>query len=155
MPEINELESKITFPIGVVISRFNSEITERLLAGARIRLMERDFSPEQITVVHVPGAVEIPLAAQKLIQIGKCEAVIALGAVIRGDTDHYDYVCKMVADGCLTVSLQNDVPVIFGVLTTDTEDQALQRVGGSHGHKGRDAVDAAVESVAAFRKLNG
>jgi 6,7-dimethyl-8-ribityllumazine synthase len=152
MPIYNEQNTEITFPIAVVVSRFNSEIAERLLAGSRIRLAERGFDESQITIVHVPGAVEIPLAAQKLAEQKKFDAILTLGAVIRGETDHYDYVCTMVSQGCLDVSLKFSVPVIFGVLTTDTEEQALDRVGGKHGHKGRDGVDAACEMVALFQR---
>lgn len=153
MLTINEQNTEITFPIALVVSRFNSDVTERLLAGTRIRLAERGFDESQVTVVHVPGAVEIPLAAQKLAQSGRFEAVITLGAVIRGETDHYDYVCTMVSQGCLQVSLQFGLPILFGVLTTDNDEQALDRVGGRHGHKGRDCVDAACEMVALARKL--
>jgi 6,7-dimethyl-8-ribityllumazine synthase len=129
----------------IVVSEFNQEITSKLLEGALQRFAEHGITEKNLKIVHVPGAVEIPLAAQLLIKRHNIQAVICLGAVIRGDTDHYDYVCQMVSQGCMQVMLQHDTPVIFGILTTDNEEQALERVGGSHGHKGRDAVDTAIE----------
>jgi 6,7-dimethyl-8-ribityllumazine synthase len=150
---IDEKNASVTFPVAVVVSRFNEEITGPLLEGALSRLKERGFDEGQITVVWVPGAVEIPLVAQKLAQLGKYDAILALGAVIRGDTDHYDYVCEQVSQGCQHVALQNDLPVLFGVLTTNTEAQAKERAGGAHGNKGRDSVDAAVETVSVLRRF--
>jgi 6,7-dimethyl-8-ribityllumazine synthase len=150
---VDEKNASLQFPVAIVVSRFNEEITLALLDGALTRLKERRFDDSQVTVVWVPGAVEIPLAAQRLAQLGKYDAIVALGAVIRGDTDHYDYVCNMVSQGCQHVSLQNDLPVLFGVLTTDNEAQAKERTGGAHGNKGRDAVDAAVETVAVLRRF--
>jgi len=141
------------FNIGIVVSRFNSEITEALLDGALKRLKELEFVNEHITVVWVPGAVEIPLMAQQLVKTDTYEAVICLGAVIRGETSHYDYVCQQVSHGCQKVALENQIPVIFGILTTETEEQALDRVGGKHGHKGEDAVNAAMEMVSVLRQI--
>lgn len=140
------LEPKVRWKIGIVTARFNSEITERLETGAYERLIELGLKAEQIVRVRVPGAVEIPLAALRLLE-RECDAVIALGAVIQGDTKHFDYVCQAVERGCTEVMLQTKKPVIFGVLTTDNEKQAEERVGGSHGHKGRDAADCAVEMI--------
>jgi 6,7-dimethyl-8-ribityllumazine synthase len=140
------LAPKARWKIGIVTARFNSEITERLESGAFERLIELGLKSEQIVRVRVPGAVEIPLAAQRLIE-RECDAVIALGAVIQGDTKHFDYVCQAVERGCTQVMLETKKPVIFGVLTTDNEKQAEERVGGSHGHKGRDAADCAVEMI--------
>lgn len=150
---INEKDADLQFPVAIVVSRFNEEITLPLLDGALTRLKERGFDEGQISVVWVPGAVEIPLAAQKLAQLGKYDAILTLGSVIRGDTDHYDYVCQQVSQGCQHVALQNDIPVLFGVLTTNDEAQAKDRCGGKHGNKGRDAVDAAVEMVAVMRRF--
>jgi 6,7-dimethyl-8-ribityllumazine synthase len=150
---IDEKASDFQFPIALVVSRFNEAITEALLTGALARLKERRFDDGLVTVVWVPGAVEIPLAAQKLAQMGKYDAILTLGSVIRGDTDHYDYVCQQVSQGCQHVALQNDVPVIFGILTTNDEAQAKARSGGEHGNKGRDCVDAAVEMVAIQRRI--
>jgi 6,7-dimethyl-8-ribityllumazine synthase len=132
--------------IGLVTSRFNSEITERLESGAFNRLVELGMNPEKIVRVRVPGAVEIPLAALHLLE-SDCDAVIALGAVIRGETTHYDYVCNSVERGCSQVMLQTKKPVVFGVLTTENDEQAEARVGGAHGHKGRDAAEVAVEML--------
>ncbi|NBX92438.1 MAG: 6,7-dimethyl-8-ribityllumazine synthase, partial [Proteobacteria bacterium] len=100
-----------------------------------------------------PGAVEIPLALQKLAELKQFDALIALGAVIRGETSHYDYVCNLVSSGCQKISLDSGLPVIFGVLTTETEEQAWDRCGGKHGHKGHEAADAACEMVALVRSL--
>lgn len=132
--------------IGIVTARFNSEITEKLETGCFERLVELGVKPEQIIRVRVPGAVEIPLAAAKLIA-RECDGVVALGCVIQGDTKHFDYVCNAVERGCTQVMVETKKPVIFGVLTTDNDEQAEARVGGAHGHKGRDAADTAVEML--------
>jgi 6,7-dimethyl-8-ribityllumazine synthase len=132
--------------VGIVTARFNHEITEKLETGAYERLIELGLKAEQIIRARVPGAVEIPLTAKLLLE-RECDAIIALGAVIQGDTKHFDYVCNAVERGCTEVMLQSKKPVIFGVLTTGDEEQALARVGGAHGHKGRDAADVAVEML--------
>ncbi len=141
------------FPIAIIVSQFNHEITHELQRGALQRLQDKGFSDTEITVVEVPGAVEIPLIAQRLAKTARYGAIIALGAVIRGDTTHYDYVCQQVSDGCQRVTLAFDIPVIFGVLTTENEAQARERVGGNHGHKGMDAADCAISMVAILKKL--
>ena len=128
--------------IAVITSRFNEAITSQLKASALKRLKERGIAPQQITVIDVPGAIEIPLIAKQCAKKGIYHAVICLGAVIRGETSHYDYVCKQVSDGCQQVMMQYNIPVIFGVLTTNNEAQAQARVDQS-----RDAVDAALEMV--------
>jgi 6,7-dimethyl-8-ribityllumazine synthase len=140
------LKPQTRWKIGIVTARFNHEITERLESGAYERLIELGVSQEQIFRVRVPGAVEIPLAAQVLLE-RECDAVIALGAVIRGETAHFDYVCRSVERGCSRLMLDMKKPVIFGVLTTDNDEQAEARIGGAHGHKGREAADAAVEML--------
>lgn len=132
--------------IGVVTSRFNEEVTERLLDGALSQLKEKGIQTSQIDSVKVPGAVEIPLAAQLLLSSG-CHGVIALGAVIRGETTHYDYVCSSVERGCSQLMMETKKPVIFGVLTTENDEQAMDRVGGRHGHKGKDAADTLIEML--------
>lgn len=143
-----------TFPIGLVVSRFNDEITQALKEGAIERLKERGFAEAQIQVIEVPGAVEIPLAVTWLLQTKNTpQAVIALGAVIRGDTTHYDYVCQQVSYGCQRVALDSQVPVIFGILTTENETQAWERVGGTQGHKGREAADTAISMQQLRHKL--
>ncbi|MFU8797442.1 MAG: 6,7-dimethyl-8-ribityllumazine synthase [Gammaproteobacteria bacterium] len=138
--------------IAIVVSRFNEEITNLLLEGALQRLKELNIEEEFIKVIKVPGAVEIPLIAQRLAREGIYEAIICLGAVIRGETTHYDYVCEQVSMGCQQVALANDIPIIFGILTTENEAQAMARVGGAHGHKGRDAADAAMEMIEISRQ---
>jgi 6,7-dimethyl-8-ribityllumazine synthase len=133
--------------IAIVVADFNSEITSKLLAGALERLTEAGFSQQQIKVVHVPGAVEIPYTAKLLARTKKYAAIICLGAVIRGDTDHYDYVCQQVSYGCQQIMLEMEIPLIFGILTTQNIEQAYARVGGVEGHKGRDAAEAALKMI--------
>lgn len=137
-------EFKQTFPIALVVSSFNEPITTALKEGALQRLAEYGFKANEITLIEVPGAVEIPYVAQMLAQKNEVQSIIALGAVIRGDTTHYDYVCDQVSQGCQRVMLDYTLPVIFGVLTTENEAQAWDRLGGNHGHKGKDAVDCAL-----------
>jgi 6,7-dimethyl-8-ribityllumazine synthase len=138
--------------IGIVTSRFNPEITERLEQGALSALRRMGVREEEIAVVRVPGAYEIPLAAMALME-SEVDGVVALGAVIRGDTSHYDYVCASVERGCSDVQLDYGRPVGFGVLTCDTDEQALDRAGGKHGNKGADAAEATVEMARLSQKL--
>jgi 6,7-dimethyl-8-ribityllumazine synthase len=137
----------------IVASQFNQIITDALLNGALERFAELNIAEENVTVVKVPGAVEIPLTAQLLAKTNKYQAIICLGAVIRGDTSHYDYVCEQVSQGCQRVMLDYDIPVIFGVLTTENEAQAQERVGGKEGHKGKDAVDTAIAMVSVVDQI--
>jgi 6,7-dimethyl-8-ribityllumazine synthase len=146
-------DAKSSFAVALVCSRFNGEITKSLLEGCVARLKEAGFSENQITVMWVPGAIEIPIAAQRLAQQGVFEAVICLGAVIRGETDHYDYVCDQVSQGCQHVALQNDIPVVFGVLTTRDEAQARARSSTKENHKGREAAESVIEIVSALRQI--
>jgi len=134
-----------SFKLAIITSRFNTEITGKLLSGAKERCAELGI--KDLMIIHVPGAVEIPLIAQEIAVSQEYDAIIALGAVIRGETTHYDYVCDQVSQGCQKVMMDFAIPVIFGVLTTENDDQARERVGGKHGHKGRDAVDAACEMI--------
>jgi 6,7-dimethyl-8-ribityllumazine synthase len=150
---INAKEIQTVFHAAIVVSRFNEEVTSLLLDGAVQRLKELNIPDEFITIVWVPGAVEIPLIAKQLAKSGLYETVICLGSVIRGETSHYDYVCDQVSAGCQRVALKYNLPVIFGVLTTDTDAQALARAGGPHGNKGRDAVNAAMEMVSVLRQI--
>ena len=143
----------MTKQIAIVTSRFNEDVTRRLQVGAISRLKERGFTTSQITSHWVPGAVEIPLVAQNLARTKKYAAIICLGAVIRGETSHYDYVCEQVSNGCQRIALDNNLPVIFGVLTTENEQQALDRAGGRYGNKGIDAADAALEMIQVLQKL--
>jgi len=141
------------FPIAIVVGHFNSDITTQLLRGAESKLKRLGFLESDIHVAWVPGAVELPLAAQAIAQTKTVEAIITLGAVIQGETDHYDYVCQMVSRGCLDVMLKYDIPVIFGVLTAQTEEQAHARVGGDAGHKGEEAVEAAIQMITTLRQI--
>jgi 6,7-dimethyl-8-ribityllumazine synthase len=150
---IPEKTLKNFFPIAIIVSRFNEEITNALHDGAVERARELGFPENYIHVVWVPGAVEIPLIAQTLARSEKFAAIICLGAVIRGDTSHYDYVCQQVSFGCQKVALENNIPIIFGVLTTDNEEQARERAGGSHGNKGWDAVNTAVEMISITQRM--
>jgi 6,7-dimethyl-8-ribityllumazine synthase len=137
--------------VAIVQSRFNESVTEQLLQGALEGLAELGVASERIVACSVPGAVEIPVAALRLAQKPGIDAVVALGAIIRGETSHYDYVCGMVADGCLRVSIETGVPVAFGVLTCDTADQAFSRAGSGASNKGREAVTVAVEMANLLR----
>ncbi len=136
-----------------VVSRFNDLVTRRLLDGALGALHRMGADEGAITVAWVPGAVEIPVVATKLAASGEYQAVITLGAVVRGATSHYDYVCSMVASGVAQASASSGVPVIFGVLTTDNMEQALDRAGGKSGNKGAEAAQAAVEMATLLKQL--
>lgn len=130
--------------VGVAVARFNEEITERLLAGALAALRRHGVADADVTVVRVPGAFELPQACSWLARSGRCDALVMLGAVVRGETDHYDYVCRGVTDGAMRVGLDTGLPLGFGVLTCATEELALARAGGAAGDKGADAVIAAL-----------
>jgi len=145
----------VPFPLAIIKSCFNQKVTALLCQGAQQRLQEKGFTEAQITVVEVPGALEIPIVAQRLAKTQRYQALIALGAVIRGETSHYDTVCQQVSEGCQRVALDHNIPVIFGVLTTDNEAQALARCGGEHGHKGVAAVDTAMAMVSVLQQLAG
>jgi 6,7-dimethyl-8-ribityllumazine synthase len=133
--------------IAIVVSQFNQFITGRLLDGCLKGLKQHGIDEQSITVIEVPGAIEIPLVCQQVITHQKPDAVIALGCVIRGETSHYDYVCDQVSQGCQQLALHTSTPVIFGVLTTENEAQALARVGGKHGHKGVEAAESALMMI--------
>ena len=140
--------------IAIVVSQFNQVITDGLLRGALSRLHELGVSAQHIIIMKVPGAVEIPLTAKLLARSKQYQAIICLGAVIRGETDHYDYVCQQVSYGCQQVMLEFDIPVIFGVLTTQTMQQAQDRIGGRMGHKGVEAADAAMDMLNTVNTIN-
>lgn len=129
----------------IVVGRFNEFITSKLLSGALDALKRHGVKDEEVSVVWVPGAFEIPFAAQKLAESGKYDAVITLGTVIRGSTSHYDYVCNEVAKGVAAIGLKTGVPTIFGVVTTENIEQAIERAGTKAGNKGWDAATAAIE----------
>lgn len=145
---VNTIEGKLVVEnenFCIIVSRFNEFITSKLLSGAIDELVRHGAKDENITVVWAPGAFEIPVLAQKLAASGKYNAVIALGAVIKGSTPHFDYVSAEVSKGVASVSLQTGVPVIFGVLTTDNIEQAIERAGTKAGNKGSDAAKSAIE----------
>lgn len=139
--------------IGIVVSRFNEFITSRLLSGAEDALKRHGVVEEDMTVLRVPGAFEIPLAAKKLVERKEFDAIITLGTVIRGATPHFDYVSNEVAKGVASIGLQSEIPVIFGVLTTDTIEQAIERAGTKAGNKGYEAAVAAIEMGNLYREL--
>ena len=132
--------------VAVITSRFNEEITAKLKQGCLGEMEKLGFKSEQVTDISVPGAYEIPLAARQCIEMGY-DGVIALGAVIRGETSHYDYVCNAVERGCSELQLRTGHPVVFGVLTTENEAQAVDRIGGQHGHKGVESAQVLVEML--------
>jgi 6,7-dimethyl-8-ribityllumazine synthase len=133
--------------VGIVASRFNEIIVNKLLGGAVDGLVRHGVSEDNITAVWVPGAFEIPLAAQKMAASGKYDAIICVGAVIRGDTTHYDYVCNEVSKGVAHVGLSTGVPTLFGVITTENIEQAISRAGSKGGNKGYDCALSAIEMV--------
>ncbi len=140
--------------IGIVASRFNDFIVNSLVSGAIDALTKLGVSPENVIQVWVPGAIEIPLAAQQLIASHRLNSVLCLGAVIRGATPHFDYVCSAVSSGVMSVGLQTKVPTIFGVLTTNTIEEAIERAGTKAANKGAEAAIAAVEMASLLAKLN-
>ncbi|MEW6668024.1 MAG: 6,7-dimethyl-8-ribityllumazine synthase [Thermodesulfobacteriota bacterium] len=154
MPEV--LEGKIGaegFRFAVVVSRFNDFISARLVEGAMDALRRHGAADEQISLIRVPGAFEIPVVAKRLAKTGRFDAVICLGAVIRGSTPHFEYVAAEVSKGIAAVSLETGVPVTFGVLTTENLEQAIERAGSKSGNKGWDAAMAAMEMVNLFKQL--
>ncbi len=138
----------------IVVSRFNEFITNKLVSGALDELKRHGVSDNNIDIVWCPGAFEIPLVAKKCAVSGKYSAVITLGAVIKGSTSHYDYVCAEVSKGVASVSLETGIPVIFGVLTTENIEQAIERAGTKSGNKGSDAAKSAIEMVSLMDKIN-
>lgn len=137
----------------IVGSRFNEFITSKLIAGAKDALIRHDVKDEDITTIWVPGAFEIPLIAKKAAKSGKFDAVICVGAVIRGATSHYDYVCNEVSKGIAHISLETEVPVMFGVLTTENIEQAIERAGTKAGNKGFDCAMGAIEMINLLEEL--
>ena len=139
--------------VAIVASRFNEFIVSKLIEGACDGLLRHDVAEENISLAWVPGAFEIPVVAKKLAESGKYDAVICVGAVIRGATTHYDYVCAEVSKGIATVSMQTGVPVMFGILTTDTIQQAMERAGTKAGNKGYDCALGAIEMVNLMKQI--
>lgn len=150
------LEGKLvskSIKVGIVAARFNEFITNKLVGGAMDGLIRHDVNEDDIDVAWVPGAFEIPLIASKMAKSGKYDAIICVGAVIRGSTSHYDYVCAEVSKGIASVSLDAGIPVMFGVLTTDTIEQAIERAGTKAGNKGYDCALGAIEMVNLIREI--
>ena len=146
---MNKLEAKI----GIVAARFNEFIVSKLVGGAEDALLRHDVNADDITVAWVPGAFEIPVIAKKMAASGKYDAVICLGAVIRGATSHYDYVCNEVSKGVASVSLETGIPVMFGVVTTENIEQAIERAGTKAGNKGYDCAMGALEMIDLMKQL--
>jgi len=156
--EINGSIDGSTLRIAIVVARFNAYVTERLLAGALRALRDAGVPDDEIVVARVPGAFEVPLAAREFAASGRFDAVVCLGAVIRGDTPHFDFVAQAATDGLGRVMLDTGVPIAFGVLTTNTVEQALDRSIEGKGNKGGEAVETVIEMVAvrrAIRTLGG
>ena len=152
------VEGKMTgkgMKVGIVAARFNEFITSKLLGGALDMLRRHEVAEEDITTAWVPGAFEIPVIAKKMAESGKYDAVICLGAVIRGSTSHYDYVCNEVSKGIAQVSMGNGLPVMFGVLTCENIEQAIERAGTKAGNKGAECASGAIEMVNLMRELEG
>ena len=157
MKNYNLVEGKVVadekMKVAIVASRFNEIIVNKLLGGAVDGLVRHGVLDDNITVAWVPGAFEIPLAAQKFAESGKYDAVICVGAVIRGQTSHYDYVCNEVSKGIAQVSLNSKVPVLFGIVTTENIEQAIARAGSKAGNKGYDCALSAIEMVNLLRQI--
>ncbi|NLA25354.1 MAG: 6,7-dimethyl-8-ribityllumazine synthase [Bacteroidales bacterium] len=149
-----DLPSGETKRVGIVVAEWNYEITGKLLEGAVEALIENSVAKEAIKVINVPGSYELPLGAQWLAQAFNCDSVICLGCVIQGETRHFDFICESVARGVMDLNLKYNIPVIFGVLTTNTMQQALDRAGGAYGNKGVEAAHAALKMMDAKRKCN-
>ena len=154
---MNVLEGKLVakenVKIGIVCARFNEFITSKLLGGAMDGLLRHGVKDENVDVAWVPGAFEIPVVAKRMAEGGKYDAILCLGAVIKGSTDHYDYVCAEVSKGIATVSLQTGLPVMFGVLTTDNIEQAIERAGTKAGNEGYDVALSAIEMINLFGNI--
>lgn len=153
---MNVLEGKLVakgMKVGIVAARFNEFIVSKLLSGALDGLRRHDVKEDDIAIAWVPGAFEIPVAAQKMAGSGEYDAVICLGTVIRGSTSHYDYVCNEVSKGIAHVSMESQIPVLFGVLTTENIEQAIERAGTKAGNKGYDCALSAIEMVNLLKEI--
>ncbi|MCR5149517.1 MAG: 6,7-dimethyl-8-ribityllumazine synthase [Eubacterium sp.] len=153
---MNKLEGKVVsdgIKVGIVAARFNEFIVSKLVGGAVDGLVRHDVKEDDITVAWVPGAFEIPLIAKKMAKSGKYDAIICLGTVIRGQTSHYDYVCNEVSKGIAQVSLEAEMPVMFGILTTENIEQAIERAGTKAGNKGYDCALGAIEMVNLLKEI--
>ncbi|MDQ6955051.1 MAG: 6,7-dimethyl-8-ribityllumazine synthase [Mariprofundaceae bacterium] len=141
--------------IGIIVSRFNADITEGLLDGALKALKEHGATDQMITIIHVPGALEIPTIASAMAQTGRYAALVCLGCVIKGDTAHFDHVCRVAMDSIGHIAECGDIAIANGILTVDTHAQAVDRIGGAHGHKGAEAALTAVEIAALLDVIEG
>lgn len=153
---MNKLEGNLVADgakIGIVAARFNEFIVSKLVGGAMDGLLRHNVKEEDVTVAWVPGAFEIPVVAKKMAKSGKYDAVICLGAVIRGATSHYDYVCNEVSKGVATVSMETEIPVLFGVVTTENIEQAIERAGTKAGNKGYDCALSAIEMINLMKQI--
>ena len=153
---MNQIEGDLVatdLKIAIVVSRFNEFVSERLLEGALDSLARHGGNQEDVKVLRVPGAFELPLAAKKLAESGKFDAIVCLGAVIRGETSHYDYVCANASSGIASASLETGVPVSFGLLTTETLEQAIERSGSKAGNQGRYATECAIEMARLIKQI--
>ncbi|MBQ9234679.1 MAG: 6,7-dimethyl-8-ribityllumazine synthase [Lachnospiraceae bacterium] len=139
--------------IGIVASRFNEFIVSKLIAGAKDALVRHDVKDDDITLAWVPGAFEIPVVAKKMAKSGKYDAIICLGTVIRGATSHYDYVCNEVSKGIAAASMETEIPVMFGIVTTENIEQAIERAGTKAGNKGYDCALGAIEMINLIKQL--
>jgi 6,7-dimethyl-8-ribityllumazine synthase len=139
--------------VAIVVSRFNDFVTTRLLDGARAALADAGVAAEDVEVLHVPGAFEIPMAAQRVAETGKVDAVVCLGCLIRGETPHFEYIASACAHGITAAAASTGVPMSFGVLTTNSAEEALERAAAGPSNKGREAADAAVEMARLFARL--
>ena len=149
---LEEVPSAADMHFGIVVSEWNREITGLLEEGAYHSLLKHGASPEKITIIHVPGSFELPSGALFLAEKGSFDALILLGCVIRGETSHYDYVCQGVTQGTMALNMKYGIPFIFGVLTTENQQQALDRAGGKYGNKGDEAAMTAIKMVALKKK---
>lgn len=144
-PSLVNLPDGSSFKIGIVVSEWNADITNALLQGARETLLKAGVQDDHIEVLYVPGSFELPWGARQIMKPGKKDAVICLGCIIQGETKHDEYIASAVASGIMQLGLMSGIPVIFGVLTTNTEEQAKERAGGTHGNKGAEAAVAALQ----------
>lgn len=153
-PEFQSADVPAGARIGIVAARFNAAIVDELLRGCLQRLAELGVGENRVEVLRVPGAFELPVTAKAMANTKKYSAIICLGCVVRGDTPHFEYVAGEAARGIQQVAISETLPVIFGVLTTNTEQQALDRVGGSHSHAGKNAAEAALEMIAVLARIS-
>ncbi|HEX6984346.1 MAG TPA: 6,7-dimethyl-8-ribityllumazine synthase [Planctomycetaceae bacterium] len=154
-PSPSESQAPQGSSFAVVCARWNADVTDRLLDGAVATLRRAGVTDDRVTVARVPGAFELPVVAARLARSGRFDAVICLGAVIKGDTDHDRYINESVANALQSIGCETGVPTLFGVLTCNTSEQAAARAGGAHGNKGAEAAEAAIEMAALLRKLAG